>query len=601
MRRNALILVILTASVGGLHADWLIKQVSNVGSGLQYGNLVLGDADHDGRAELSFYRYTDAQDGYLWQTWEYRPFNRFDCVRSETCIVYPAYPPPGMHKGLFIPTDIGDADGDGLTEILGFNQEYFGDSTVIDSFRSYLCIYESPMANSYADSLVWRHYLGTNVIRYPLAWFPGDMDHDGHREILFSNDLNTVILENCGNDQNESVFATPFGHVGYSYAFGDFDQDGHEEFVTAVPGARPWPVLVYRCTGDDQYSLVDSIVPPCGNGYDIFSGFNLSGSSKPEFFVVYDRYNGQSCKFIPCMYESDGAGGYNETIIDSIPTVEALSTKHSVCADIDGDGQQELIVACGQCVCVYKPLGNSQFQKVWMWINPEPTEPQTYILCSDLNGDGYPEIIISGNANTRLFEMEAVRVIYPNGGQQFFTGDTCRIRWHVFTPPRCDSLSLFYTTDNGATYRPIAHNLAPSDTLYPWTIPDVQGESCKVKVIAYGPGWQFDESNACFSMTRLAVGEQKSPQVRTTSLIGIQPNPVASNGQVWFQLKDECEVTLRICDVSGRTVATLADGVLKPGVYRRDWEVAPTVPNGIYFVRLQTPNYAESKKLILTQ
>ena len=123
---------------------------------------------------------------------------------------------------------------------------------------------------------------------------------------ILESSWNTTIFENQGNNRNESVFATPLYHAGYAYAFGDFDQDGHNEFVTALDDDRPWPVLVYRCMGDSQYDLVDSIVPPCSNGYDIFGGFNLSGNNKPEFFVVYDRYDGVSCDFIPCMYGSDG-------------------------------------------------------------------------------------------------------------------------------------------------------------------------------------------------------------------------------------------------------------------------------------------------------
>ena len=140
------------------------------------------------------------------------------------------------------------------------------------------------------------------------------------------------------------------------------------------------------------------------------------------------------------------------------------------------------------------------------------------------------------------------------------------------------------------TAQPISRSRTTSHFRYHvlWTIPNAQSESCKVKAVAYGPGRQFDESDACFSMARLAVGEQRSPMIWATRLIGIQPNPIASNAEVRFQLKDECRLTLRACDVTGRTVALLANGVMKPGVYHRDWEVAPAVPNGIYFIRLET-------------
>jgi hypothetical protein len=68
-----------------------------------------------------------------------------------------------------------------------------------------------------------------------------------------------------------------------------------------------------------------------------------------------------------------------------------------------------------------------------------------------------------------------------------------------------------------------------------------------------------------------------------------------------FQLSRQTQVSLRICDVTGRTVATLADGIMRPGVYHRDWEVAPTVPDGVYFLSFSAGDLRESRKLILTR
>ena len=48
-------------------------------------------------------------------------------------------------------------------------------------------------------------------------------------------------------------------------------------------------------------------------------------------------------------------------------------------------------------------------------------------------------------------------------------------------------------------------------------------------------------------------------------------------------------------------MATLADGIMKPGSYVRDWEVVPTTPNGVYFLSLTAGDLHESRKLILTR
>jgi len=267
-----------------------IRQTGDVPSGLTgIGDLVSGDTDHDSLPDYSFWRHLDTGTTYLWQIWEYRPVNWYVLVQSETCTGHP-YVGPGMHKGLFIPADIGDGDADGLSEILGVNTLVFGDTAHgghIDSIWQYLCIYESPASDSHPDSLVWSHMYSREYFSYR-AWFPGDLDRDGRKEILFDDGEGwTRIFENSGDNQYELVFSTPVNHAGWDYAFGDFDQDSAQEFVFMPVSS--YYFYVYECTGDDQYVLVDSVHAPCANGADVFSGHDLDGDGKPEFYFVYMR------------------------------------------------------------------------------------------------------------------------------------------------------------------------------------------------------------------------------------------------------------------------------------------------------------------------
>jgi hypothetical protein len=58
-------------------------------------------------------------------------------------------------------------------------------------------------------------------------------------------------------------------------------------------------------------------------------------------------------------------------------------------------------------------------------------------------------------------------------------------------------------------------------------------------------------------------------------------------------------------DITGRRVRNLLCMPQNPGIYTLTWNARDDrerqLPGGVYFVRLQTPNYAESKKLILTE
>lgn len=57
-------------------------------------------------------------------------------------------------------------------------------------------------------------------------------------------------------------------------------------------------------------------------------------------------------------------------------------------------------------------------------------------------------------------------------------------------------------------------------------------------------------------------------------------------------------VKLIIFDILGREAATLVNEQLKPGSYEVTWN-APNYPSGVYFYRLETENFTQTKKLIL--
>ena len=96
------------------------------------------------------------------------------------------------------------------------------------------------------------------------------------------------------------------------------------------------------------------------------------------------------------------------------------------------------------------------------------------------------------------------------------------------------------------------------------------------------------------------VGE--APPTKTNRLtVSASPNPFRDRTVVGYDLPMVGHVCLRICDVSGRTVATLVDGILKPGIYRRDWQGPRETPNGVFFLSLETAGRRESRKLILSR
>jgi hypothetical protein len=83
------------------------------------------------------------------------------------------------------------------------------------------------------------------------------------------------------------------------------------------------------------------------------------------------------------------------------------------------------------------------------------------------------------------------------------------------------------------------------------------------------------------------------------------PNPFNPSTTISFTLPSKSFISLKIYDLLGREVATLASEVLSAGRYTRQWN-AMNMPSGVYFYRLQvypdavgTGSYSETKKLVL--
>jgi hypothetical protein len=81
------------------------------------------------------------------------------------------------------------------------------------------------------------------------------------------------------------------------------------------------------------------------------------------------------------------------------------------------------------------------------------------------------------------------------------------------------------------------------------------------------------------------------------------PNPFNPVTQIAFDVPSRAHVTLNVFNVLGQQVATLVDQELARGSYTADWDGTSSsggeVASGVYFYRLETDNYIDTKKMVL--
>ncbi len=84
----------------------------------------------------------------------------------------------------------------------------------------------------------------------------------------------------------------------------------------------------------------------------------------------------------------------------------------------------------------------------------------------------------------------------------------------------------------------------------------------------------------------------------TFSLAQNHPNPFNPSTTIEVQLSETAVAGLRVYDLSGRTVATLHDGLLAPGVHSFAFD-ASSLSSGIYFYTLQVDGDSQTRRMVL--
>lgn len=98
---------------------------------------------------------------------------------------------------------------------------------------------------------------------------------------------------------------------------------------------------------------------------------------------------------------------------------------------------------------------------------------------------------------------------------------------------------------------------------------------------------------------RLIVSNQKRPDTpKSPILFPNYPNPFNPETTITFQLSKNNEVQLEIFDVMGRKIATLVNKLKSAGTHKVGFN-AKNLSTGVYYYRLQTPEFSETKKMLL--
>jgi hypothetical protein len=152
---------------------------------------------------------------------------------------------------------------------------------------------------------------------------------------------------------------------------------------------------------------------------------------------------------------------------------------------------------------------------------------------------------------------------------------------------------------NDPDFTPSPENLADETTGTEWQDPVHGGGGVHYKITAVDLSGNESEATGPGSAT--GVTEMEFP--RSFALHQNVPNPFNPTTTIAFDLPERASVKLAIFDVSGKLIRTLVDAEMAPGHKSVGWDGRDTagreVASGVYFYRLETPEFGQSRKMLL--
>jgi photosystem II stability/assembly factor-like uncharacterized protein len=117
-------------------------------------------------------------------------------------------------------------------------------------------------------------------------------------------------------------------------------------------------------------------------------------------------------------------------------------------------------------------------------------------------------------------------------------------------------------------------------------------------------GYAVGSNGAIFKTTNggnpIGIVPKSKEIPETFNLSQNYPNPFNPKSNIKFQIAKLSEVKLLIFDVLGREITTLVNEPLQPGTYEAEWD-GTNYSSGLYFYKLITAEYSETRKMVLVK
>lgn len=441
---------------------------------------------------------------------------------------------------------------------------------------------------------------GVNFIGYggSINWI--DYNKDGKIDVFFANDGMPPRYSFFFKNNNLSNFSNVAYSIGITdsasilcLAAADYNNDGYPD-IFAGTQSRPGVVftgMLYKNNGNGTFTEV-------GDPSMVQTTFYTWGAEWGDYNNdgFMDLYLASTTGFNQ-LFKNNGNGTFSEVAIAS--GVDDAGNSYSCgWADIDNDGDLDLYVAKGQNYAdkMYRN-DNGIFTDISASIGMGDLRHSSCISWGDYNNDGFLDLYLNNNGTENR--------LYKNSGNsnkwiEFRLTGTNSNRSAIGTRVRIKTGNLSQIREvEGGSGGKGQNSLAIEFGIGSATIIDSV-------IVKWTSGLQQIFTNVTpniiYNLTEgqaLGIGYNYSDIPEKFSLSQNYPNPFNPTTTIRYQIaKKNADVKLVVYNILGKEVVTLVNEKESPGYYEVNFD-ASNLPTGIYFYKLMTDSYSETKKMVL--
>jgi len=534
----------------------------------------------------------------------------------------------------------GDYNNDGKLDMIVTSYNDFGNST-------YPLLYKNMGSGNF--QLQTSNTIMTNSLYQTLACAWGDYNYDGKMDIYIATGYNQpdLLYKNTGGGNFERITSCvplQLGHSG-GVCWTDYNRDGYLDVLSVQHGTN----LLYKGLpgGDFEQITTGPIVTDNGTHRRACWG-DYNNDKYPDLFVcnfnaeknnlylnnrngtftkittgniVNDISWGSGCSWGDYnndgwldLYVTNGGGGpnflyknnHNGTFTKITAGAIANDQDNSFgCnwGDYDNDGDLDMFVANNQLQknSLYRNDGGDNFTKITNEIVANEISSSVGASWGDYNNDGKLDLFVVNQGYNTPPEND---FLYKNIGAgpcylilKFFGGGIgTRVKLRV---------------GNYIAIREISGGNSCSSQDMPWVhfglgfLADNPTQVIDSIMVDWNDGYTEMLTNVPINQEidiRGVVGiHQISSEIPANYSLGQNyPNPFNPSTTIEYSIVKSSFVKLSIFDISGKEVNTLISGSQSAGTYSAKFD-ASNLSTGVYFYKIQTDEFTETKKMILVK